>query len=119
MKGLAEPTNPGAITCILVLAGPPPKPNAKDHAGERHAEMHNLLDTAGREVVATSEQHLHKPVGGTHLGTGKIAELRAMVKFHRPEEVVLDVSLSPRQQRNMERELEVTVVGFTHNVAPR
>jgi GTP-binding protein HflX len=74
--------------------------------------MHNLLDTAGREVLATCEQHLQKPIGATYLGKGKIAELKSLVQFHKPEEVVFDVRLSPRQQRTLEQELELTVLDY-------
>lgn len=109
MKDVLKDTARDTLPVLLVLAGPP---EDKELAPERHGEMHNLLDTAGREVQATIEQHPPRPHPGTFLGKGKIEELAALVAAHRPAEVVFDVSLSPRQQRNLEEALQVTVMDY-------
>lgn len=109
MKDVLKPTTRDAVPVLLVLAGPPEE---KDLGPERHAEMHNLLDTAGREVLATCEQHPPKPHPRTYLGSGKVAEVAALVQEHRAEAVVFDVALSPRQQRNLEEALAVTVMDY-------
>jgi GTP-binding protein HflX len=109
MKDVLKATGRDTLPVLLVLAGPP---EDKDLAPERHGEMHNLLDTAGREVAATIEQHPPRPHPGTFLGKGKIEELAALVAEHKPDEVVFDVSLSPRQQRNLEEALKVTVMDY-------
>jgi GTP-binding protein HflX len=88
---------------VLVLTSPP---NERELEEEREAEMKSLLDTAGRSVVGTLSQHLQKPVSATYLGSGKIEELAALMKETGAEEAVFDVQLSPRQQRNLRKEVE-------------
>ncbi|MCK6488530.1 MAG: GTPase HflX [Planctomycetes bacterium] len=109
MKDVLKATSRDTSPVLLVLAGPP---EDKELAAERHAEMHNLLDTAGREVLATAEQHPPHPHPGTYLGKGKIEELAGLVSLHKPAEVVFDVALSPRQQRNLEEALGVSVMDY-------
>jgi len=102
-------TNPGPRRVILVLTIPPAE---RDLAAEREAELKSLLDTAGRAVVATVTQHLTKPHNATYLGSGKIVELKKVMEEHDAEEAAFDVQLSPRQQRNLEKELEASVLDY-------
>jgi GTP-binding protein HflX len=62
--------------------------------------------------VATIAQHLAKPVPGTYIGSGKIDEIKALLAGHDAKEVVFDVQLSPRQQRNIEEETAVRVLDY-------
>ena len=43
-------------------------------------ELDDLCDTAGAETVGTLVQKLDRAQSGTYLGTGKIAELKAMAQ---------------------------------------
>ena len=109
MAVVTKSTNPGPRPVILVLTIPPAD---RELAAEREAELKSLLDTAGRAVVATLTQHLAKPHNATYLGSGKIVELKKLMQEHGAEEAAFDVQLSPRQQRNLEKELEASVLDY-------
>ena len=104
-----KPTIQATIPVVLVIAG---CANERELEADRTQEMVSLLDTAGRSVVATINQHLEKPVPGTYIGTGKVDEVKGLVETHGAKEVVFDVQLSPRQQRNLEAETEVHVLDY-------
>jgi GTP-binding protein HflX len=109
MKDLTRPTSQATIPVVLVLTVPP---DERELETEREAEMRSLLDTAGRSVVALCVQHLHKPVSGTYIGSGKVEELHELVEGHGAQQVVFDVQLSPRQQRNLEEEIACAVLDY-------
>ncbi len=89
----------GPLPVVLVCTVPPAE---RELEADRIQEMRNLIDTAGRAVAAVVTQHLAKPASATYIGSGKVEELIAAVQAHGAKEVVLDVSLSPSQQRNLE-----------------
>ncbi len=66
------------------------------------------LKVAAAEVVS-----LRKPVPATLLGGGRVEELKALIKTHDAQVVVVDDQLSPVQQRNLEKAWEVKVVDRT------
>ncbi len=83
-------------------------------AGDDLTELRELLRTAGVAVVGQLVQHRERPHPNTYLGPGKLTELKAAVKEHDANVVVCDDELSPRQERNVERELgDVPVVDRT------
>lgn len=100
----------GPIPTVLVLTTPP---EDRDLEAEREEEMRALLDTAGCAVVGVARQHLRKPVKSTYIGKGKVREIWDLVEETGALEVVFDVDLSPSQQRNLEKGLEITVIDFT------
>jgi len=102
-------TDTGLTKVILVLT---PSPDERDLEEERANEMRSLLDTSGRTVVASCVQHLHKPIGGTYIGSGKVEEVKQLAEDHAAKGVVFDVRLSPRQQRNLEEELGLPVTDY-------
>ena len=106
---IPKATTRATIPVVLVLTIPPKERELED---EREAEMKSLLDTAGRSVVATLTQHLQKPVGATYLGSGKIEELAALLKSSGADQAVFDTQLSPRQQRNLTKEVEGDVLDY-------
>ena len=67
----------------------------------------------GCETVATLTQHRDNPHPVTYLGSGKLDELKQLVKQAEAEVVVCDDELSPRQQRRLEDELQSRVVDRT------
>ena len=109
MKAVLKPTISATIPVVLVIAG---CAHERELEADRTQEMISLLDTAGRTVVATIAQHLAKPVAGTYIGSGKIDEIKALLAGHDAKEVVFDVQLSPRQQRNIEEETAVRVLDY-------
>ncbi len=109
VKEKLKATQQGLVPVVLMLTSPP---DEREHEAERTVEMRSLLDTAGRTVVATCVQHLQKPISGTYIGTGKVDELGNLVKEHGAKEVVFDVRLSPRQQRNVEEATNSSVLDY-------
>ncbi|MDO8185347.1 GTPase HflX [Conexibacter sp. JD483] len=81
--------------------------------GDDLSELQELLRTAGVAVVGQLVQHRERPHPNTYLGPGKIDELRALLKSGDANVVACDDELSPRQERNLERLLDVPVVDRT------
>ncbi len=81
--------------------------------GDDLSELQELLRTAGVAVVGQLVQHLERPHPNTYLGPGKVDELKALLKAGDANVVACDDELSPRQERNLERLLDVPVVDRT------
>ena len=47
------------------------------------------------------------------MGSGKVEELKTQIHFHEATTVIFDRELTPTQQRNLERELDVKVLDRT------
>ncbi|HZV50806.1 MAG TPA: GTPase HflX [Candidatus Dormibacteraeota bacterium] len=80
---------------------------------EQMRELAELTRTAGGEVVAVEVQHRDEVDPALYVGRGKVAEMarrRAELSY---DLVICNEDLSPRQQRNLERELGVRVVDRT------
>src|SRR3954465_5327586 len=78
--------------------------------GEDLAELQELLRTAGVATVGQLVQHREHPHPNTYLGPGKLTELKAALKEADANVVAVDDELSPRQERNLEKELGETPV---------
>ena len=76
-------------------------------------ELKELLRTAGVAVVGELVQHLDSPHPNHYLGQGKVAELKELVKAADANVVVADDELTPRQERNLEKALDVPVLDRT------
>ncbi|HEY0755348.1 MAG TPA: GTPase HflX [Ktedonobacteraceae bacterium] len=76
-------------------------------------ELAQLAKTAGTQCVERVVQRLQRPHPGTLLGTGKIEEIAALVRYHDCDAVIFDLELAPGQHRNLERELETQVLDRT------
>src|SRR3954464_12129442 len=81
--------------------------------GDDLSELHELLLTAGVAVVGQSVQHREQPHPNTYLGPGKLIEVKEAAKRADANVIVCDDELSPRQERNLEKELEMPVVDRT------
>ena len=57
------------------------------------------------QVVGLLQQHLDPPDGNTYLGSGKNLELVAKVEATSADTVIVDSELTPRQLRNLSRQL--------------
>lgn len=76
-------------------------------------ELAQLAATAGTNCVDRVIQRLARPHPGTLLGSGKIEEIAALVRYHNCDAVIFDLELTPGQHRNLERELEAQVLDRT------
>jgi len=94
-----------------VLVGAPAKRAGARRAAEEHLrELERLTDTAGAEVVGELTQQLDRPHAGTYLGSGKIEELRDLVRDREASVVIFDDELSPSQSKNVEDAIATRVV---------
>ena len=77
------------------------------------AELKELLRTAGVAVVGEVIQRRDKPHPNLYLGSGKVQEVKELVASADANLVACDDELSPRQERNLEKELGVPVIDRT------
>ncbi len=73
-------------------------------------ELGRLADTAGLEVVAKVLQEIKRVHPATFIGSGKVAEVRELVRSLCVHVAVFDDPLSPAQQRNLAKELDIKVI---------
>jgi GTP-binding protein HflX len=76
-------------------------------------ELASLARTAGAEVVGSMIQRLHTPDVRTYLGKGRTTELTQLQQELGFDLVIFDDELSPSQQRNLEKALNVRVIDRT------
>ncbi len=76
-------------------------------------ELADLARTAGAEVVGSDVQRRDRPDPALFFGRGKVRELVALRAELAFDLVIANEELSPRQQRNLEQELEVKVLDRT------
>jgi GTP-binding protein HflX len=76
-------------------------------------ELRELLRTAGVASVGELIQRREHPHPNTYLGAGKLEELKAEIARADANLVACDDELSPRQERNLEKELGVPVIDRT------
>jgi GTP-binding protein HflX len=81
--------------------------------GDDLGELSELLDTAGVGVVGQAVQHRELPHPNTYLGPGKLLEVKEQAKAADANLIACDDELSPRQERNLEKELGMPVVDRT------
>ena len=100
----------------------PPKPGrARQRAfcigaspvGDDMSELKELLRTAGVAVVGELVQHREKPHPNLYLGSGKVEELKPLLKAADANLVAVDDELTPRQERNLEEAIGMPVIDRT------
>ena len=75
--------------------------------------MARLAETVEVEVVGSVTQKLSHPLAGTYVGKGKLEEIRTRREDLDYDVVMVDGDLTPAQQRNLERALDVKVIDRT------
>ncbi len=95
------------------LKRPDGRANGRWRSESSLEELALLADTAGAAVVGSALQRLENPNPATYIGKGKVQEIASQ----RPEAsyttVIFDDELSPSQQRNLEKALDVKVLDRT------
>jgi GTP-binding protein HflX len=79
------------------------------HFDSELSELGLLAQTAGLTPVASITCKRRAPDATLFVGTGKADEIKLLAQQHGAQEVLFDQSLSPGQQRNLERRLELPV----------
>ena len=72
-------------------------------AGDSLAELGELAQTAGGEVVGDGRQRMDAPAPATFIGRGKAEEFAAFCRRNDVDTVIFDDDLSPAQCRNLEK----------------
>jgi len=80
---------------------------------EQLLELGELARTAGAVVVGTEVQRRDRPDTALFIGRGKADQLHALKHQVGFDILILNEELSPRQQRNLERRLDVKVIDRT------
>ena len=76
-------------------------------------EFEELVLSAGAEPVQYIKGTRKRPDAGHFVGSGKLEEIRAAVQQHNAELVLFNHSLSPSQERNLEKALQCRVLDRT------
>ncbi|WP_085339965.1 GTPase HflX [Aquidulcibacter paucihalophilus] len=79
----------------------------------RLIEACGLAEALGLDVADGRLELLRQVRPGAYFGTGKIEELKAQCEELKVDVLILDDQMSPVQQRNLEKELQVKVVDRT------
>jgi GTPase len=101
----APPPNPGRAKQRAYVVGALPEGDL--------AELKELLRTAGVAVAGELIQRRDQPHPNLYLGPGKVDELKELVQAADANLVATADELSPRQERNLEKQLGVPVVDRT------
>ncbi|NCN71236.1 MAG: GTPase HflX [Rhodoferax sp.] len=103
MTKLQQPESKGAPTLLVgVDFGLP-------HFDDKLEELGLLAQTAGLRPVARLTCKRRAPDAALFVGSGKADEIKSLAQELGAQEVLFDQSLSPAQQRNLERHLELPV----------
>ena len=90
------------------------KPRSKRSEMEHSlAELASLVDTAGGVVIGRTTQEIKRIDSATYIGKGKVEEITELVEKHSCDIVVVDVELSPVQNRNIEDRVGALVLDRT------
>lgn len=73
-------------------------------------ELAFLAETAGAIPVEQVYQNLHLPDNRTYVGSGKLAEIKQMIRLKTIDVLIFDDEISPAQQRNIEKETKIKVL---------
>lgn len=83
------------------------------HGRGWHEEFVELATSAGAEVVGVISGRRHTPTASLFVGSGKAEEIKAQVQGSGAEVVIFNHSLTPAQERNLERLLQCRVLERT------
>ena len=76
-------------------------------------ELAQLAHTAHLDVEGEIIQRVGSPNGAHYIGSGKLRELRSLVRDMECDVVIFGAELLPRQQRNLEEALSVRIIDRT------
>jgi len=76
-------------------------------------EIQLLALSAGAQIVDTMTAFRRSPDASTYIGKGKVDEVKARIDAEQIDLVILNHSVSPIQERNLERAFKVRVLDRT------
>ncbi|MCC8050074.1 MAG: GTPase HflX [Clostridiales bacterium] len=77
-------------------------------------ELRGLAEACGMETAAIVTQKLPRTNAALYVGSGKVEEIRLTAEMVEADCVVVDNSLKPSQQRNLQKELDLPVMDRTN-----
>jgi GTP-binding protein HflX len=98
-------TPPERVVLVGIITQNQPEEKLKEYLDE----LTFLADTAGMQVMHRFTQKLERPDNRFFIGSGKLAQIAAYVKEKEIQGIIFDDELSPSQQRNLEKELNITI----------
>lgn len=111
------PANQEAVLLVglelTARRGTTPSEQSAIRADESLEELADLAVSAGARVAERQIQTRPRADAATLVGSGKVEELKAQIHFHEASTVIFDRELTPTQQRNLERALDVKVLDRT------
>ena len=96
-----------------ILIGVKLRNNLMHEAEESLQELQQLAETAGIEVVYETIQSRNAPNPTYFIGEGKVEELKPLVEELDADAIIFDEELSPAQNRNIEKALDVATIDRT------
>ena len=96
----------------LLIAADQKKRCSKRKILESLSELKNLSISAGAEPILEIFQLLDKPLN-TYVGSGKIIEIKSLIKKMHIDVCIFDDELNPSTQRDLEKKLNVKVIDRT------
>ena len=96
-----------------ILIGVKLRNNLMHETEESLQELQQLAETAGIEVVCETIQPRNAPNPTYFIGEGKVEELKPLVEELEADAIIFDEELSPAQNRNLEKALEVATIDRT------
>ncbi|MGQ3087129.1 GTPase HflX, partial [Flavobacterium sp.] len=97
-----------------VIAGVITQNQSEEKLSEYLDELEFLTFTAGGEVIKRFSQKMERPNPKTFLGTGKIEEINLYIKENDVKTIIFDDELTPAQQKNIQKVLDVKVLDRTN-----
>lgn len=87
--------------------------SSEEDIANRKSEAEGLVTAMGQDAVFCCSVKLAKVLSGTYFGKGVIERLKDAAAEHEAELLVVDADLSPVQQRNLEKALNLKVIDRT------
>lgn len=107
---MSTPASSDAVGASVLLVG---VDFGLPHFDGELEELGLLAQTGGLNPVARLTCKRKAPDAALFVGSGKADEIRTLAQMHGAVEVLFDQSLSPAQQRNLERHIELPVTDRT------
>ena len=112
MQGLYDTRAPNPPS-RAILIGVKLRDNVMHETEESLQELRQLAETAGIEVVCETIQSRNAPNPTYFIGEGKVEELKPLIEELNADAIIFDEELSPAQNRNLERSLDVATIDRT------
>lgn len=117
-KALFEPHGPDGPIAKTLVVHPALRTSPKSNSlprdpNHRLEEACGLAEAIELDVVESLIVNISRPRPGTLFGSGKVDELKGIIKYLEIDLVVIDGTLTPIQQRNLEKDWNTKVIDRT------